>query len=298
MTPAERDRRFRKERARVLKEQAAREKDTARLVRDTLKAAKRSIVQDLAATSSEFQAFQLPRLQKSIENALRELGDDLAEVGQNAAGMSWTAGVSMIDEPLAAGGLRIAAVLPEVDTRQLLAIRGFLTDRLRDVPAEVARRINAEIALTMIGARTPGQAVSAVEAIVEGGRGRATTIVRTEMGRAFSMATQERQAQAAEVLPQLKKQWRRSGKLHSRKSHDLADGQIVPVDEPFIVGGVKLMFPRDPAAPAAETINCGCTSIPIMDSWTVSQPGRQPFSDTELTRNPFKRDLAAALEDG
>ena len=77
---------------------------------------------------------------------------------------------------------------------------------------------------------------------------------------AFSVATQERQTQAAEILPGLKKQWRRSGKVHSRTAHDLADGQIVDVDKPFMVGGVPLMYPRDPKAPAKETINCGCVS--------------------------------------
>jgi hypothetical protein len=295
MKDAERTRRFMKARKRVQKEQAGRERETARLVQDALKSAKASVIAELAGTTTEFQAFQLPRIQKSIEAALREVGDDLAEAGARAAGSSWQAGVSMIDEPLAAGGIRVAAILPEVDTRQLLAIRSFMTDRLRDVPAELVRKINAELAFTLIGTKSSSQTVSAVEAIIEGGRGRATTIVRTEMGRAFSMATQERQSQAAEVLPQLKKQWRRSGKVHSRKSHDLADGQIVPVDQPFIVGGVEIMFPRDPAAPAAETINCGCTSIPIMDSWTVSQPGRQPISDEEQRLDPFKRELAAAL---
>lgn len=43
----------------------------------------------------------------------------------------------------------------------------------------------------------------------------------------------------------MKKQWRRSGKVHSRATHDLADGQVVGVDEKFQVGGEELRFPRD-----------------------------------------------------
>jgi hypothetical protein len=101
--------------------------------------------------------------------------------------------------------------------------------------------------------------------------------------------------QASGLLPGLKKQWRRSGKIHSRRAHDLADGQTVGIDESFVVKGVALRFPRDPAGPARETINCGCTMLPLMESWDVAQPGRQPFSDQEVRLNPVKRDLADAL---
>lgn len=88
------------------------------------------------------------------------------------------------------------------------------------------------------------------------------------------------------------------GKTHSREAHDLADGRVVGVDELFIVNGVSLKFPRDPAGPPGETINCGCTTLPYMESWEMSQPGRHPFSDEELRLNPRKRDLGASLQLG
>ena len=98
-------------------------------------------------------------------------------------------------------------------------------------------------------------AVAAVQRITGSGRSRALTVARTEIGRAYSVAGQARMAQAMEELPGLRKQWRRSGKIHSRLTHDLADGQVQPVDEPFRVSGRRIMFPRDPAAPPSETIN-------------------------------------------
>ncbi len=52
-----------------------------------------------------------------------------------------------------------------------------------------------------------------------GGRSRGLTVVRTELGRAYSVAGQARMAQAMEELPGLRKQWRRSGKIHSRLTH-------------------------------------------------------------------------------
>lgn len=288
MTDAERRRRFLAERAAQVKRYNEAFKETAGEATRILRAAGDMIRAELAGTASEFQAWQLPNIQGNIDKALAQIGEELAKAGAAGATKGHAIGVDLLDQPLKAGGIRIAAVLPEVDVRQLMAIRTFLTDRLRNVTAEVAGKVRSQIGLAMVGAQTPGQAVSAVAGLVEGGRGRAITIVRTEMGRAFSVATQERQSQAATYLPGLKKQWRRSGKVHSRMSHDLADGQIVAVDEPFTIGSHKLMFPRDPAAPASETVNCGCNSLPIMEDWEVRQPGRQPLSKEEIA-DPNKR---------
>lgn len=49
-----------------------------------------------------------------------------------------------------------------------------------------------------------------------------------------------------------------------RIAHVSADGQTVPIDEPFIVGGYKLMYPGDTLTsnpPADLVINCRCLEI-------------------------------------
>lgn len=48
-----------------------------------------------------------------------------------------------------------------------------------------------------------------------------------------------------------------------RVNHWYADGQTVPVNEPFIVGGYKMMFPLDDSlgAPIDEIINCRCVEL-------------------------------------
>lgn len=61
------------------------------------------------------------------------------------------------------------------------------------------------------------------------------------------------------------------------------------------MNGIALMFPRDPAGPAKETVNCGCTALPFMECWEVVQPGRQPFSEREVAADQVKRDLAGAM---
>ncbi len=296
MTDHERAKAFNKERAAQLERLTAEHRATAEQVKKLLDKANERVTAELAAGAlSEYQSWQLPNLKQAITQAMQEIGDQLAIAGAEGATATHTVGAELLERSLTAGGVRISALMPDVDLRQLMAIRAFMTDRLKDVTAKIARKVDTQIGLVMIGGQTTNDAVTSVAGLIKSSRSRALTIVRTDMGRAFSVAGQERQTLASQYLPGLKKQWRRSGKIHSRFSHDVADGQIVDVKKPFIVGGVKMMYPRDPEAPAKDTINCGCVSLPYMESWEVKQPGRVPFSDEEIFRNPQKRDLAREL---
>lgn len=46
-----------------------------------------------------------------------------------------------------------------------------------------------------------------------------------------------------------------------RETHAAADGQTVPVDHPFLVGGASLQHPGDRTGPASEVINCRCVTV-------------------------------------
>jgi hypothetical protein len=161
---------------------------------------------------------------------------------------------------------------------------------------QLANKISSQLGLAMIGTQSVGDTVTHIQRLFKTqGRARALTIVRTELGRAYAVATHGRIDAARKVLPGLKRQWRRSGKIHSRANHDAIDGQIREQDEPFqLANGVELRHPRDPAAPAAETINCGCEELPYMAHWELKHPDRKPFSDLEKQLNPRKAAMARA----
>lgn len=57
------------------------------------------------------------------------------------------------------------------------------------------------------------------------------------------------------------KRWNTIMDGRERPTHAIANGQTVPIDEPFIVGGYRMMFPRDVTygAPAREIMNCRCS---------------------------------------
>ena len=55
------------------------------------------------------------------------------------------------------------------------------------------------------------------------------------------------------------KSWLATEDERTRETHADADGQEVPIDQPFQVGDDLLMYPGDPDGSDAEVINCRCT---------------------------------------
>jgi len=294
VTDKERAARFQRAREERLKAGLRIQRDTSGEVRRLLLAAEKDIFAILSGAPSDYRRWQLTELQRQIARALAAVDGPASDLVGGGMLRSWEAGVALIDAPLAAGGVQLSGELMALDTRNLVAMRDFATHRIRDVSAKVANRINDQLANTMMGLQSPWEAAEKVSGLIrEDGMKRANVIVRHNLGTAYSSAAQARQEQAAEVVPGLQKQWRRSGKLHSRYGHDFIDGQVRDVDKPFdLPGGIQLMFPRDPAGPPGETINCGCTSLPFMASWPSSTPGARRFTVEEVSGSRTKRALA------
>lgn len=280
MTAAQAARAARTAQRKILAERTAFMRATRDRIVALLNHALAEIKTTLAGAPSDYQLWSLPQLAAEIRQTLEAFGKDAGAEMATAAGKAWEAGASIVERPIeAAGGARIVAELPHLDTRQLLAMRAFMVDRIKDIGVQAANRISNELGLVVIGAQSPSEAIGNVTQILgEPSRKRATTIVRTELGRTFAVASHERLQQAAGKVPGLKKQWRQSGKVHPRLHHALADGQVQDVASPFVLAGgkVKLMYPHDPKAPAGEVINCGCVALAFKDDWRVSRPGRVP----------------------
>lgn len=272
MTEGEQKKAFNSAVKEALKGRTRIQTDTRDEIVRLLKVAEEQISRTLLAQPSEYQRWALADLQFEITRILNEMGEASATVSGTAAGASFEAGRELMDVPLtAAGGASIVASMPRLDMRLLTAMREFMTDRIKDIGVQAANKINSELGLVVIGAQSPGDAIGRVRDILgEPSRKRAQTIVRTQLGAVFSHASQQRMTQAVTNGAPIGKKWLKSGKLHPRLGHNLTHGQTVAVDKPFSVfsstGGMptKMMHPHDPAAPAKEVINCGCTAVPTL----------------------------------
>ncbi len=88
----------------------------------------------------------------------------------------------------------------------------------------------------------------------------ARRIVRTEATNAANYATE----QAAVNLfagQDLTKTWRSGFDARVRDAHRAANGQVVPFNSKFSVGGESLQRPGDPNGSASNVINCRCSMI-------------------------------------
>jgi len=57
------------------------------------------------------------------------------------------------------------------------------------------------------------------------------------------------------------KQWLATEDERTRPDHAAAHGQVVPINEPFSVGGEPLQYPGDPGGSAENVMNCRCTTL-------------------------------------
>lgn len=219
----------------------------------------------LAGQPSDAQRWQLTAIDAEIRRVLEELGAQAGTLAALAHGTAATAGAAMVTGAVARAG--VAVLVPRINTQQLLAMREFTTAKINGVTLASANAINTELGLTMMGAKTPFEAAQQISKILtEATTDRAARIVRTELARAYSAAAQARLGELATQVPGMKKRWVKSGKTFPRQHHAIIHGQIRRWDEPYLLKGgkVKLMYPHDPAAPASETINCGCLSVPVV----------------------------------
>ena len=101
----------------------------------------------------------------------------------------------------------------------------------------------------------------------------ARRIVRTEATNAANYATE----QAAVNLfagQDLTKTWRSGFDARVRDAHRAANGQVVPFNSKFSVGGESLQRPGDPNGSASNVINCRCSMIilPRENANTIGAP--------------------------
>jgi uncharacterized protein with gpF-like domain len=99
-------------------------------------------------------------------------------------------------------------------------------------------------------------------AVPEIARFRSSVIARTETHTAAGYGAH---GAAHETGLQLKREWVAAEDERTRETHSEANGQIVDMNEPFVVGDAMLMFPGDPSGPPEEIISCRCCETYIVN---------------------------------
>ena len=92
-------------------------------------------------------------------------------------------------------------------------------------------------------------------------RDSAIRTARTAVTGAQNAGRMDSYVAATKIGIEMEREWVSALDARTRPEHAEADGQVVGVYEPFIVGGEKLMFPGDRSGSGWNIYNCRCTQI-------------------------------------
>lgn len=255
---------------RSLEQQVGRlESEAVRRAREVLDQVRQEVIEELRNTPSErFRAFFLRELERAVGQRIAALEPRLQAEISGKILQALEAGQRSVDQSMAVFGIQPA--LPDIPQQLVDVVQGFTADLIRRISDETRAQINAILATAILrgdtvldAARRIGRSLNQPGTAFGGISLRAERIARTEILRAYSIAQQGRIRQVADYVPGLKKQWVATLDERARREHRLAHGQIRNWDEPFDVGGEKLMYPRDPGGSPGNTIQCRCIHVAI-----------------------------------
>ena len=148
------------------------------------------------------------------------------------------------------------------DRRILDAVRSDSVRICGQINDSTRQYLRRQLVEGMSGGETPLQLADRVQGVMQNSRDSALRISRNTVAQSLSLARREGRL-AGGITHEV---WLHSrGPGERRESHVAAEARYAsdpkPIGDKFVVGGVTMACPRDPSAPAAETINCQCVVI-------------------------------------
>jgi SPP1 gp7 family putative phage head morphogenesis protein len=195
--------------------------------------------------------------------------------------------------------LQVQQAWSEVVNRNAVAYSATVTNRIQGATDSVWSDVRTRVTGNIQSGVTGKELTKEIESITGYSAARAETIARTETMNAYNGGTID----GARAIPGFRpshKQWLATTDNRTRESHIEADGQLVLLDEPFIVGGEQMDRPVDPGGSPAETINCRCTLLlyypgdELPDGTTATDPNAAIVDPPQPTEEKEPRGYANA----
>lgn len=134
----------------------------------------------------------------------------------------------------------------------------------RDV---IVRKLTSELTTSILKGESIPDMAKRVKTIMENNLADSVRIARTETTRVENSARYDVGKEGERRGFTMLKEWVATPDDRTRPEHIEADGQRVPLDEPFNVGGELMMFPGDISLGASgwNTINCRCSMVNVIE---------------------------------
>lgn len=130
------------------------------------------------------------------------------------------------------------------------------------------RNVNNAVVQGIIqGERLDQIATRMAEGLSAKNKNKMLTFARTGMTQAQNAGRVQRLGEAEGMGIKVHKEWMATLDERTRTTHQILDGQRVPINEPFEAGGYSIMYPGDPHAAPAMVYNCRCTLVGDLDDY-------------------------------
>ena len=127
---------------------------------------------------------------------------------------------------------------------------------------QIQRKVKSSLLNSILKGATIGSAFASLKPVFENNLASSITMAITQATRIENLARYDAMKQAEKRAEEqglvLVKIWRTQEDAKVRDAHARAEGQEAMVDEPFYVGGERLMYPGDINGSASNIINCRC----------------------------------------
>jgi uncharacterized protein with gpF-like domain len=235
-----------------------------------LESTRSDVIARIAEGGAEFNLSVLRQVERALEMRIDQFKRELQQQMRADLQVAFDLGTETVDAPLKIITQPLFGVSREV--AQVAA--EYSAKLITNLSASLLEEVDGVLRRAVLGGLSPQEAISQIgrsltdPSVFRSMAARAETIVRTEVLRMQAIAAQARMRESAELVKKrgyrMQKEWLTSVDKRVRPAHLIAMGQIREVDEPFDVGGEKLLYPRDPAGSAGNTINCRCVSASLI----------------------------------
>ena len=130
----------------------------------------------------------------------------------------------------------------------------------------IVRKLQSELTTGLLRGESIPNIAKRLKNVAEGYLGDTVRIARTETTRVMNSAKQAVGEEGKRLGLTMYKKWVSAVDDRTRDEHVQADGQEVPIDEPFVVGAEEMLYPGDISlgASAWNVINCRCTCVNVV----------------------------------
>lgn len=157
--------------------------------------------------------------------------------------------------------------------------------------AVIMRKLQSEMTTALLKGESIPKIAKRLKTVAESYLGDTVRIARTETTRIENSARQAVGDEGVKKGFNMWKRWSATGDARTRDEHLAADGQEVPNNEPFTVGGEQMMYPGDISlgASAWNVIQCRCTVVPFIKESGVSSNYSNKTIEAERQRRANRR---------